>query len=1324
MELQCTAALLSKEFDEYLSEPPLFNSDCFDQSTMRNAVASYFSTLPSDSPIRELWNPTGSDFETFVQSTRESRWGDEHDYHAICNLLNVPIIVLIARTEPDGIKLAPKTLIGRERAGLPLLLLHTNQHGRSAHFSLLMPQQYNYFSSHSEAFRIVRQNRPDFQLQHVPWDDMPCTLIPIPGDGNCLFSAVEMARVTFGIEFQIPAPGSPSKAIPAPVSPSKATPAPVSPSKATLAPLLPSKATPASNATPASKATPAIKATPAPVSPSKATPAPVSPSKATPVPAPPPSDTPAPVDGSNGSCNHLYAVCLAVEQAKGSVDCGTVVLQKCLYSCLGFSDNRSVTGGVDVRQRLASVIVSGDVSQINPDTELVQYGPTHQTVLGLRKEVQRALSRLWDETKFLCDVSFAECFRICRPMKMDTFFVDTLFSASLLEELGTNYLKSRRFFQGFDPATHKTIFIPVNCVARHWYAFRVDLGRSLRIELVDGCPTLDVSPNRRMMCRHLTSFLKWLLDGQNTPTQAGAPVGTLPPSDSKTAPAGTDDGDGSAAGPNTIQSTTDGDEAGTSLTIDLTGQKAPRLRVSPPETNLLLQHCPDADPIKGMVPFEVDDSVVPLMSTPAGEGSLVPPSLEEQVSVLQQGVEKLDEDDELEVLRKILETTTETPAIILTTDGHNSSQVNGDKPGTPMWFLLHPTRGVSVLFPFAKLYTLCYRAATFLVDIHPEKKEISLELGNGRTNVLVAASFCMETIARGVVLSKLCQLSEFHPKVGCQIYTRHIKNLPDHLNEALAQLKRLDGVNAKEEKKIAVTDFGGHAFERTSFASSLKRSLLRKMFGVGLDQPNAVLADLGAGIGDDLLAQHLIAPDVKVLGFEEDEALHTLLLRRQTKFLHSRQWQGNMVTRRLTSQDLTSLEGITNVSLHDGPCVGTSYEATTRIDDLSHLALVRKIMTTRTINEWTSTKVGSIHAMRLYCRLDEQIRNHAHFFFPVKLLGAPMLTIKLSSVMWVRRPQYRINEDERRKILPGHEYSSVVSKMIRQANHRTQLDALLKAREDFTIIKRTTAIQKTETVPESSRRQPETITALLGFKITDTLTGEETRSGYSAVIQGLGEDEELTGTLVGYVPNKSNPDHDRYLVHIAEKDHNILYRCSDVRTSKPQEYLNPDVLLQMGTDRNIVVHPAAPRRSARRKNPVQTSDSSSTLADSVANDENPPSSSNLTSPKTPSLKDKGGKSGKKGKSASSSKAKSPPKAAASNHATPPSNKTSGGSKSNIKKKRVKKKKEAEAGGKGAKDEARGDVQPPDPPDQPSEKESMGELHAQESIGGCIPRWTP
>ena len=250
---------------------------------------------------------------------------------------------------------------------------------------------------------------------------------------------------------------------------------------------------------------------------------------------------------------------------------------------------------------------------------------------------------------------------------------------------------------------------------------------------------------------------------------------------------------------------------------------------------------------------------------------------------------------------------------------------------------------------------------------------------------------------------------------------------------AVAVVKRLwqhePSIRAVRNITVSSSD-NSHAFDETMILTVMKLNKVRDLNGVGMGRPHSVFMDPGAGTQCILLAESHFHPDKVCIGFELEPDIHERGKRIHLAANDTVVWKGRFATRCADAVHVGPFDGVTNVGMFDGVC--------SRVDslDLGHARLIGKLMATPSIDEITTTKLGSIALLLKYREHDADVRNYEKEFDIFVLTNCPRQHNKLNCWMFIRKPAYRADRSAPPPASCSPPVATTVSDMI--ANVRTQ----------------------------------------------------------------------------------------------------------------------------------------------------------------------------------------------------------------------------------------------------------------------------------------------
>ena len=284
-------------------------------------------------------------------------------------------------------------------------------------------------------------------------------------------------------------------------------------------------------------------------------------------------------------------------------------------------------------------------------------------------------------------------------------------------------------------------------------------------------------------------------------------------------------------------------------------------------------------------------------------------------------------------------------------------------------------------------------------------------------------------------------------------------------------------------RETAHTQKGGHAWDESTVSGIMRLCIHRDKYGVGLGEPHTVLADLGCGLGQVVFfagANYRVKP--VCIGVEEDPHLFLQSLELQRKLTWERPAESQRVLLeapvallKAKAQDVGSLEGITNVQLYDGHRMPKSYGK----NDRGHVSLIGKIMSTISIDEFSSTKFRP-EALSSYKDDNPMIRKFADQFECTLIKDWSFKTNKMTVAMWVRKLEFRAHRTP-----PTTD--TTIGALIKQAKETPT--RVQKHYRDVGLVKVSDVWKANQHITENSD------VVFLGAKLRDGLTGCEVSTG-------------------------------------------------------------------------------------------------------------------------------------------------------------------------------------------------------------------------------------
>ena len=190
----------------------------------------------------------------------------------------------------------------------------------------------------------------------------------------------------------------------------------------------------------------------------------------------------------------------------------------------------------------------------------------------------------------------------------------------------------------------------------------------------------------------------------------------------------------------------------------------------------------------------------------------------------------------------------------------------------------------------------------------------------------------------------------------------------------------------------------GHAFAESSVGNVIKLHRARYMLGVGVDQPNTVLLDIGCGTGVNLLRISEFGKDVVAIGVEKVAETHRVAHEILSKLNDNAEdcW---ICARQDIHEFKEHFNGVTNITEFYGHREAQQNEQSA--------SLVRKILHTDTLEEWTTTKYPP-SVIEEYGKDHPEILERFREFDVVTLRNCPQgRHIRIMPTMYVKKKQYR-----------------------------------------------------------------------------------------------------------------------------------------------------------------------------------------------------------------------------------------------------------------------------------------------------------------------------
>ena len=332
-----------------------------------------------------------------------------------------------------------------------------------------------------------------------------------------------------------------------------------------------------------------------------------------------------------------------------------------------------------------------------------------------------------------------------------------------------------------------------------------------------------------------------------------------------------------------------------------------------------------------------------------------------------------------------------------------------------------------VLIPMVDVFLDAYEAATRVVHYQPLL--MAGKSAGCNFNLACFSSPKHESFEFSMTLLNCIFTARFQRggEKFTEYITRNDVEIPQKAKtEALAFTKFMKQCPGRHEQyTLAVTKYGGGAWDETKPLEVLKRNVVRHEFGIGTDEPDSVLFDPGTGFGAIVHCQHLMSPTVVAIGVEREGPLHRVCAHMH-EYLLDHSLAGQVATRHMDAEALADegLDGITHVSCYDGhPEDPSSLSA-------SHVKLMEAFLSTPSIVEVTTTKISTIARMEAYKSVNKGIRRFSADYFPVRITCTMSKNV-LKGFMWIKCRKCR--EERPRLILTDYFQQTVVERMITAA---------------------------------------------------------------------------------------------------------------------------------------------------------------------------------------------------------------------------------------------------------------------------------------------------
>ena len=161
-----------------------------DADRMRDRVVTFLCYKP---PPREmLFDQTLSSY--LITLARSSTFGGHFEIEGLCAILDAPILVLEGSSGP-ACPLTIRSLHGRHRTGLTIILFLSNPGENYAHYSLCIPKNLAaYEAEHDAALRLVHAH-PITIVIRLGRSLLELDVFGTQGDGACLFSCTSLTEL-------------------------------------------------------------------------------------------------------------------------------------------------------------------------------------------------------------------------------------------------------------------------------------------------------------------------------------------------------------------------------------------------------------------------------------------------------------------------------------------------------------------------------------------------------------------------------------------------------------------------------------------------------------------------------------------------------------------------------------------------------------------------------------------------------------------------------------------------------------------------------------------------------------------------------------------------------------------------------------------------------------------------------------------------------------------------------------------------------------------------------------------------------------------------
>jgi hypothetical protein len=311
--------------------------------------------------------------------------------------------------------------------------------------------------------------------------------------------------------------------------------------------------------------------------------------------------------------------------------------------------------------------------------------------------------------------------------------------------------------------------------------------------------------------------------------------------------------------------------------------------------------------------------------------------------------------------------------------------------------------------PLVPAYAKQYQAALRLVHHHPYLETLETTCGPMPVAVFRIAKDA-ENLSMSLELLRFCWDPDYQPEgYKCPPYISRYVFIPPCLEEAIA------GANKSiktAQQKVEIVKTAHQNVDEENVGTIAMKHIVRHLFDVGTDSPDSVFAAPQSGTGVSLFLRAAISSTARFIGLEDDPIFHRMAVSTHGNLLRDNNWAGNVATRNLNFGDpeVGSLEGITNVSMDEGTMPIPAPGQLAPINE-EHYALVRKIMDTDTMVEFTSTILSCRDTMDRYMTHttnDGTAQPNRSRWYAVKIMNTRGVQGSRRAVlMWIKRKEER-----------------------------------------------------------------------------------------------------------------------------------------------------------------------------------------------------------------------------------------------------------------------------------------------------------------------------